>query len=819
MRTNSYPVFPALSRVGIGSSLALLLMVLSVRADMTIGPWVPLFKGVEHAVAHMTPGNGDANNQAVNVLRIDLTDPDIELQTTPPRTNYVAGSAETSAQTVSSFLAENKAQVAVNANFYSPVDAVGAGGALKVTGLHISRGFVVSSQETLTDSAAFLFTTNNQVTFIPTNFPPTNVTGIYTAVSGRYPLLIGGQSVANDRTSLIPGLQPRTAYGVTQDRRYLLLMTIDGRQSPYSDGSLDSQTAEWLLRFGAWDAVNMDGGGSTTMVAEDCQGNPAELNSSSYVAAYGRERYIGSHLGIHAKPLSTFISNIHVDSAGASATVTWVTETPATSLIEYGPSTAYGSTTPLDSNLDTSHQMTLGGLVPGTTNYFIIHAVADGVEYTAASCSVVTNTSIGIFPFSQVWRYQTNNLDGVAWTASGYDDSHWMGQGPGLLYAEDNPNVAPKGTGLPPYNGGIGKIPITYYFRTHFTFTNSTAGVTLSFSNYLDDGAVFYLNGVEIQRVRMPSAPQVITNTTLANGANDKNACGGDAITTCPVLFTVSGSTISGLVKGDNVLAVELHNFNAGSPDAVFGTALNYSPGPQEVLLAPIIMDQPASIAVDAGKPATFAATASGTDPLVYAWFFNGARIPGASSFTYTIPAVTPGNAGNYQVTVSNMVGVVTSQVAVLTVNGGTPPVITQQPASTTVVTGQPASFAVSATGATGYLWYFNSGAIAGATAPGYSIPAAAAGNAGDYKVVVSNTSGSVTSVVAHLTVTGPPKLTLTPSTAEKSILSWTGTGFILQQSGLESKPPVWVDVPGPVVAAPYTVTNSGPYRFFRLRN
>ena len=203
----------------------------------------------------------------------------------------------------------------------------------------------------------------------------------------------------------------------------------------------------------------------------------------------------------------------------------------------------------------------------------------------------------------------------------------------------------------------------------------------------------------------------------------------------------------------------------------------------------------------------------------MYAWFFNGARIPGASSFTYTIPAVTPGNAGNYQVTVSNMVGVVTSQVAVLTVNGGTPPVITQQPASTTVVTGQPASFAVSATGATGYLWYFNSGAIAGATAPGYSIPAAAAGNAGDYKVVVSNTSGSVTSVVAHLTVTGPPKLTLTPSTAEKSILSWTGTGFILQQSGLESKPPVWVDVPGPVVAAPYTVTNSGPYRFFRLRN
>ena len=80
-------------------------------------------------------------------------------------------------------------------------------------------------------------------------------------------------------------------------------MTIDGRQPGWSDGADFHDTGEWLLRFGAADGINVDGGGSTTMVMADCQGGAVRLNRSSFVATYGRERNNGHNFGVYAKPL------------------------------------------------------------------------------------------------------------------------------------------------------------------------------------------------------------------------------------------------------------------------------------------------------------------------------------------------------------------------------------------------------------------------------------------------------------------------------------------------------------------------------------
>jgi autotransporter-associated beta strand protein len=83
------------------------------------------------------------------------------------------------------------------------------------------------------------------------------------------------------------------------------------------------------------------------------------------------------------------------------------------------------------------------------------------------------------------------------------------------------------------------------------------------------------------------------------------------------------------------------------------------------------------------------------------------------------------------------------------------PPVITDQPDSVTILTGQSASFNVAATGTAplSYQWRFNGANIANETGTSLAINNATAANAGNYDVVVSNISGSVTSVVAVLTV------------------------------------------------------------------
>ena len=93
-------------------------------------------------------------------------------------------------------------------------------------------------------------------------------------------------------------------------------------------------------------------------------------------------------------------------------------------------------------------------------------------------------------------------------------------------------------------------------------------GTALLFASYIDDGAVFYLNGAELYLVRMDPPPAPITNGTFATTF----PCAGDA--TCLDKFTISGDPITNLVAGDNVLAVEVHNYSPVSRDITFGTAL-----------------------------------------------------------------------------------------------------------------------------------------------------------------------------------------------------------------------------------------------------
>ncbi|MDQ1292927.1 MAG: hypothetical protein QG608_808 [Actinomycetota bacterium] len=83
-------------------------------------------------------------------------------------------------------------------------------------------------------------------------------------VSGRYQLLEGGKAVVPGYTSSFFDRHPRTAVGVTPDG-VLKLVTIDGRRTT-SVGATLRECAEVLRALGLRDAVNLDGGGSTTMV-------------------------------------------------------------------------------------------------------------------------------------------------------------------------------------------------------------------------------------------------------------------------------------------------------------------------------------------------------------------------------------------------------------------------------------------------------------------------------------------------------------------------------------------------------------------------
>ncbi len=83
---------------------------------------------------------------------------------------------------------------------------------------------------------------------------------------------------------------------------------------------------------------------------------------------------------------------------------------------------------------------------------------------------------------------------------------------------------------------------------------------------------------------------------------------------------------------------------------------------------APAIVFPPVNQTVAAGGVATFSVTSRGNPPPQAQWYFDSAEEPGATGSTLTISNVSPTNAGTYHVVLTNINGVVTSQVAALTV-------------------------------------------------------------------------------------------------------------------------------------------------------
>ena len=234
------------------------------------------------------------------------------------------------------------------------------------------------------------------------------------------------------------------------------------------------------------------------------------------------------------------------------------------------PFTLIGTVANVGSGSDATLQWP--GLATNTT-YEWYATISDGqAAITSALWRFTTGTNAGALPpppaqtnvllsIAAPWRYQTNNLDGVGWTAANYNDSSWFGPGNALLYVETDPLPAAKNTPLPERSGG-GPLN-TYYFRTSFVVSNAQNVNLLVFSNLVDDGAVYYLNGVEIQRLYMSAGGVVYTNrSSVSHEATSYD------------VFSIAGDTLTNLLEGTNVLAAEVHQTSSSSTDIVFGSAV-----------------------------------------------------------------------------------------------------------------------------------------------------------------------------------------------------------------------------------------------------
>jgi hypothetical protein len=261
---------------------------MSTLADAQAAPgvWRQLFRGVEYCLidrAHPAP-------MRIHAVRVDLDDPEIGFVVTPANGD---APLDTFSQTTSSFLHETDCQVAINASPYHPVVVI-EGVPQDVHGLSASGGDVYSPP--MPNFAALAIGPGNDVRVLA----PGDPTGgdIRHGVGGFGLLLVDGRNVGGQGPR-----HPRTAVGVNAGGDQLFLLVIDGRQVGYSEGATTRETAAILLELGAVDAVNLDGGGSTTLVIEDDDGRPRVVNRPIHLGLPGNERPNANALGLYAAPV------------------------------------------------------------------------------------------------------------------------------------------------------------------------------------------------------------------------------------------------------------------------------------------------------------------------------------------------------------------------------------------------------------------------------------------------------------------------------------------------------------------------------------
>jgi exopolysaccharide biosynthesis protein len=97
---------------------------------------------------------------------------------------------------------------------------------------------------------------------------------------------------------------PRTAFGLSADRKTAWLVVIDGRQQGYSMGASLPEMVALFRELGASDAINLDGGGSAAMAVAGNGGEPELLSRPIHTGVPGKERPVANHIVVFARSLN-----------------------------------------------------------------------------------------------------------------------------------------------------------------------------------------------------------------------------------------------------------------------------------------------------------------------------------------------------------------------------------------------------------------------------------------------------------------------------------------------------------------------------------
>ena len=312
----------------------------------------PIITRPYEGVTYIVRSETSPRNVIMHIAVIDLTAPGIQFKITPH-----GGTRDSVRQTTLDFLNARHAQLAINCHFMVPYPSPDTD--VNLAGLAVSEGRIYSRFEPQPVAKGFVDQSYAIVPYAPAlnisrelrasivhrdpshsdNKHVLEDVKLWTAVSGSAQIVSNGVKTIPPYSGSPGGLNPRngysdsnswyqrnrarTAVGVAADGRKLVLFTVD--EAGGSGGMTIGEVADVLIRdYQVRDALNLDGGGSTTLAMQDSM---TKLGRVVNVPSDAAGRSVGSSLAVFARPI--FVPPLHVAGAGnGRVMVSWPAPAP-----------------------------------------------------------------------------------------------------------------------------------------------------------------------------------------------------------------------------------------------------------------------------------------------------------------------------------------------------------------------------------------------------------------------------------------------------------------------------------------------------------
>ncbi|NES21955.1 MAG: phosphodiester glycosidase family protein [Symploca sp. SIO3E6] len=240
----------------------------------------------------------------LHIVTIDLTAPGVRVLVTPGKAT--PDNTEVQARTTTEFLREFQLQLAINGSFFYPFREISpwnyypkSGDRANVVGQAIANGTSYSPPQP--NWPVLCFNANSRAQIESSGDCPQ---GTVQAVAGNSVLIERGNPVGLnlDAGKSEDKPYPRVAVGTDAEGQKLWLMVIDGKQPLYSEGATIPELTTMLRELGADSALNLDGGGSKTLVTAISK-QPTVLNAPIHTKLPMRQRPVANQLGFYALPI------------------------------------------------------------------------------------------------------------------------------------------------------------------------------------------------------------------------------------------------------------------------------------------------------------------------------------------------------------------------------------------------------------------------------------------------------------------------------------------------------------------------------------